>query len=71
MAARGQLVDQTRRNVKANLAEANLPDQRVYVVSSSSLRAVAKGEQPSRKRKLGESAASQDGFLPEELAPRK
>lgn len=48
MAGREQLVDETRRNVKANLAEANLPDQRVYVVSSSCLRAVAKGEQPSR-----------------------
>lgn len=48
MAAREQLVDETRRNVKANLAEAKLPDQKVYVVSSSCLRAVAKGEQPSR-----------------------
>jgi GTP-binding protein EngB required for normal cell division len=48
MAAREQLVDETRRNVKANLAEANLPDQKVYVVSSSCLQAVAKGEQPSR-----------------------
>lgn len=48
VAAREQLVDETRRNVQANLAEANLPDQKVYVVSSNCLRAVAKGEQPSR-----------------------
>jgi len=47
-AAREQLVNETRHNVKANLAEANLPDQRVYVVSSSCLRAVAKGEQPKK-----------------------
>jgi GTP-binding protein EngB required for normal cell division len=48
MAAREQLVGETRRNVKANLADANLPDQKVYIVSSSCLRAVAKGEQPSK-----------------------
>ncbi|KAG0694773.1 interferon-inducible GTPase-domain-containing protein [Suillus ampliporus] len=48
MAAREQLVNETRRNVKTNLAEANLPDQQVYIVSSNCLRAVAKGEQPMR-----------------------
>ncbi|KAG2094448.1 uncharacterized protein F5147DRAFT_701103 [Suillus discolor] len=48
MAAREQLVNETRHNVKANLAEANLPDQKVYIVSSSCLRAVAKGNQPSK-----------------------
>ncbi|KAG1720940.1 hypothetical protein EDB19DRAFT_1917640 [Suillus lakei] len=32
MAAREQLVDEIRRDVKVNLAEANLPDQKVYVV---------------------------------------
>ncbi|KAG1901078.1 interferon-inducible GTPase-domain-containing protein [Suillus fuscotomentosus] len=48
LAAREQLVNETRHNVKANLAEANLPDQKVYIVSSSCLRAVAKGNQPSK-----------------------
>lgn len=48
VAAREQLVEETRRNVKANLAEANLPDHKVYVVSSSCLRTVAKGEQSPR-----------------------
>ncbi|KAG2130616.1 interferon-inducible GTPase-domain-containing protein [Suillus bovinus] len=48
MTAREKLVNETRRNVKENLAEANLPAQKVYVVSSNCLRAVSKGEQPSK-----------------------
>ncbi|KAJ8588178.1 P-loop containing nucleoside triphosphate hydrolase protein [Rhizopogon salebrosus TDB-379] len=46
--AREQFINETRRNVKANLADANLPDQKVYVVSGGCLRAVAKSQQPAR-----------------------
>ncbi|OAX39716.1 hypothetical protein K503DRAFT_791802 [Rhizopogon vinicolor AM-OR11-026] len=46
--ARERFINETRRNVKANLADANLPDQKVYIVSSNCLRAVAKGRQPKR-----------------------
>ncbi|KAG9317837.1 hypothetical protein JVU11DRAFT_2063 [Chiua virens] len=36
-AARKQLIEKTRENVKSNLEVANLPDQRVYIVSSNTL----------------------------------
>ncbi|KAG1753614.1 interferon-inducible GTPase-domain-containing protein [Suillus paluster] len=81
MAAREQLVDETRRNVKANLAEANLPDQKVYVVSSRRLRAVAKGEQPKRVIDEGhllndlyaeaQPRCAREEFLPERLVSWK
>ncbi|OAX39782.1 hypothetical protein K503DRAFT_769192 [Rhizopogon vinicolor AM-OR11-026] len=46
--AREHFIDETRRNVKANLVDANLPDQKVYIVSGSCLRVVAKGGQPKK-----------------------
>ena len=36
-AARRQFVEETRNTVKANLVNANLPDQRVYIVSNTTL----------------------------------
>ena len=36
-AARWQFVEETRNTVKANLVNANLPDQRVYIVSNATL----------------------------------
>jgi GTP-binding protein EngB required for normal cell division len=46
--AREHFIDETRRNVKANLVDATLPDQMVYIVSSTCLRGVAKGGQPKK-----------------------
>lgn len=46
--AREQFINETRHNVKENLAAANLPNQQVYIVSSNRLRNVAKGERPKR-----------------------
>ncbi|KAG9317846.1 hypothetical protein JVU11DRAFT_2072 [Chiua virens] len=36
-AARKQFIERTRKSVKSNLEDANLPDQRVYIVSNATL----------------------------------
>ncbi|KAF8833000.1 P-loop containing nucleoside triphosphate hydrolase protein [Paxillus ammoniavirescens] len=42
--AREEYIAETRANIKQNLAEANLPDQRVYMVSNSVLLSIVKGQ---------------------------
>ncbi|KAI6045808.1 interferon-inducible GTPase-domain-containing protein, partial [Pisolithus marmoratus] len=44
--ARDQYISETRQNVENNLAEANLPDQRVYIVSKWTLLAAVKDQGP-------------------------
>ncbi|KAI6040380.1 interferon-inducible GTPase-domain-containing protein [Pisolithus marmoratus] len=44
--ARNQYISGTRQNVENNLAEANLPDQRVYIVSKRTLLAAVKDQGP-------------------------
>ncbi|KAI6034699.1 P-loop containing nucleoside triphosphate hydrolase protein [Pisolithus microcarpus] len=46
--AREQYVSETRQSVKNNLAEANLPDQRVYIVSNKTLFGAVKDKGPKR-----------------------
>ncbi|KAH7920929.1 P-loop containing nucleoside triphosphate hydrolase protein [Leucogyrophana mollusca] len=48
-AAREQFIMETRASVKRNLADANLPDRRVYIVSNNALYATAKGENAPKK----------------------
>ncbi|KAH7923648.1 hypothetical protein BV22DRAFT_1015004 [Leucogyrophana mollusca] len=43
-AARTQFITETRRSVKLNLQNANLPDQKVYIVSKDCLLRAVKGE---------------------------
>ncbi|KAG2105094.1 interferon-inducible GTPase-domain-containing protein [Suillus discolor] len=45
-AAQEQFIQQTRQSVKDNLESANMPDQRVYVVSNKTMLDVVKGKQP-------------------------
>ncbi|KAF8555370.1 P-loop containing nucleoside triphosphate hydrolase protein [Imleria badia] len=47
-AAREQFVAETRRSVKENLLEAQLPDQRVYIVSHKSLLGIVRDKSPKR-----------------------
>ncbi|KAI6030363.1 hypothetical protein EDC04DRAFT_2605316 [Pisolithus marmoratus] len=47
-AAREQYTSETRQSVKNNLAEANLPDQRVYMVSNKALLGVVNDKGPKR-----------------------
>ncbi|KAL4076412.1 interferon-inducible GTPase-domain-containing protein [Scleroderma citrinum] len=46
--ARRQFVDETRENVKHNLENANLPDQRVYIISNDTLLSIVKGRSPRK-----------------------
>ncbi|KAI6152518.1 interferon-inducible GTPase-domain-containing protein [Pisolithus tinctorius] len=46
--ARQHFIDETRRNVRSNLENANLPDRRVYIVSNDTLLSVIRGETPRR-----------------------
>ncbi|KAI6119548.1 P-loop containing nucleoside triphosphate hydrolase protein [Pisolithus croceorrhizus] len=46
--ARERYVSETRQSVKNNLAEANLPDQRVYIVSNKTLFGAVKDKGPRR-----------------------
>ncbi|KAI6034832.1 P-loop containing nucleoside triphosphate hydrolase protein [Pisolithus orientalis] len=46
--AREKYISETRQSVKNNLAEANLPDQRVYIVSNKTLSGVVKDKGPKR-----------------------
>ncbi|KAI6040372.1 P-loop containing nucleoside triphosphate hydrolase protein [Pisolithus marmoratus] len=47
-AAREQYISETRQSVKNNLAEANLPDQRVYIVSNKTLLGAVNDKGPKR-----------------------
>ncbi|KAI6034861.1 P-loop containing nucleoside triphosphate hydrolase protein [Pisolithus orientalis] len=46
--AREHYISETRLNVKSNLAEANLRDQRVYIISNKTLAGVAKDNWPKK-----------------------
>ncbi|KAI6152516.1 hypothetical protein BKA82DRAFT_4351773 [Pisolithus tinctorius] len=46
--AREKYISETRQSVKNNLTEANLPDQRVYIVSNKTLSGVVKDRGPKR-----------------------
>lgn len=47
-AAREQFIAETHRSVKENLAEAQLPGQRVYIVSNKSLLGIVRDKSPKR-----------------------
>ncbi|KAH7904388.1 interferon-inducible GTPase-domain-containing protein [Hygrophoropsis aurantiaca] len=47
-AARTQFIADTRRSVKVNLQDANLPDQRVYIVSNETLLGIVKDKKPKK-----------------------
>ncbi|KAG6373834.1 hypothetical protein JVT61DRAFT_5983 [Boletus reticuloceps] len=47
-AARKQFIDRTRKSVKANLEDANLPDQRVYIVSNTTLLSLVLNKMPRK-----------------------
>ncbi|KAG2069332.1 hypothetical protein BDR04DRAFT_1078301 [Suillus decipiens] len=44
--ARQQFIQETRQSVKDNLKNANMPDQRVYIVSNKTMLRVVKDEEP-------------------------
>ncbi|KAH7902781.1 P-loop containing nucleoside triphosphate hydrolase protein, partial [Hygrophoropsis aurantiaca] len=44
--ARTQFIANTRRKVKVGLEKANLPDQRVYIISRDTLLGIVQGKQP-------------------------
>ncbi|KIM57344.1 hypothetical protein SCLCIDRAFT_1140882 [Scleroderma citrinum Foug A] len=46
--ARQRFVEETRENVKHNLENANLLDQRVYIVSNDTLLSIVKGKSPRK-----------------------
>ena len=46
--ARQQFIEETRRIVKDNLDNANLPDQKVYIVSNEVMLGIAKEKRPKR-----------------------
>ena len=47
-AARKQFIEETRKNVRANLEDANLPDQRVYIVSNTTMLSVVLNKVPKK-----------------------
>ncbi|KAH7887342.1 interferon-inducible GTPase-domain-containing protein [Phlebopus sp. FC_14] len=47
-AARKQFIQETRNNVKANLENANMPDQRVYIVSNDTMLGIVKEKTPRK-----------------------
>ncbi|KAG6331109.1 hypothetical protein ID866_7980 [Astraeus odoratus] len=47
-AARDQYIAETHRSVQQNLAEAKLPDQRVYIVSNKTLLGIVKEKSPKK-----------------------
>ncbi|KAG1821355.1 interferon-inducible GTPase-domain-containing protein [Suillus variegatus] len=47
-AARQQFILQTRQSVKDNMKNANMPDQRVYIVSNTTIFGVVKGKRPKK-----------------------
>ena len=46
--ARQQFIEQTRRSVKDNLENANIPDQRVYIISNETMLGVVKEKRPKK-----------------------
>jgi chemotaxis protein histidine kinase CheA len=46
--ARQQFIEQTRRSVKDNLENANMPDQRVYIISNETMLGVVKEKRPKK-----------------------
>ncbi|KAG2033596.1 immunity-related GTPases-like protein, partial [Suillus americanus] len=46
--ARQRFIQQTRQSVKDNLENANIPDQRVYIVSNETMLSVVKEKQPKK-----------------------
>ncbi|KAF8555381.1 P-loop containing nucleoside triphosphate hydrolase protein [Imleria badia] len=47
-AARKQFIEKTRKSVKANLEDANLPDQRVYIVSNNTMLSIVLNKTPKK-----------------------
>ena len=47
-AGRKQFIEETRRSVRANLEDANLPDQRVYIVSNSTMLSIVLNKVPKK-----------------------
>ncbi|KAG8219024.1 P-loop containing nucleoside triphosphate hydrolase protein [Butyriboletus roseoflavus] len=47
-AARKQFIDKTRKSVQVNLEDANLPNQRVYIVSNSTLLSIVLDKMPKK-----------------------
>ena len=47
-AAREQFIESTRKSVKANLEDANLPDQRVYIVSNTTMLSIVMNKIPKK-----------------------
>ena len=46
--ARKEFIEETRKSVEENLKEANIPDQRVYIVSSDQLWRIARSKMPKK-----------------------
>ncbi|OAX42028.1 P-loop containing nucleoside triphosphate hydrolase protein [Rhizopogon vinicolor AM-OR11-026] len=46
--ARQQFIEQTRRSVKDNLENANIPEQRVYIISNEAMLGVVKEKRPKK-----------------------
>ncbi|KAI6097568.1 interferon-inducible GTPase-domain-containing protein [Pisolithus sp. B1] len=46
--ARQHFIEETRKNVKSNLENANLPDRQVYIVSNDTLLSIVKGKAPRK-----------------------
>ena len=47
-AARKQYIEETRKNVRANLEDSNLPEQRVYVVNNDNILNIVKMKSPKK-----------------------
>ena len=47
-AARKEFIENTRKSVKTNLEEANLPDQRVYIVSNTTMLSIVTNKMPKK-----------------------
>ena len=47
-AARKQFIEHTKKSVKVNLEDANLPDQRVYIVSNTTLLSIVLNKTPKK-----------------------
>ncbi|KAF9226902.1 P-loop containing nucleoside triphosphate hydrolase protein [Gyrodon lividus] len=47
-AARKQFVQETKKSVKTNLENANMPDQRVYIISNDTMQGIVKEKTPKK-----------------------
>ena len=47
-AARKQFIDETRKSVRTNLEDANLPDQRVYIISNTTMLGIVLRKMPKK-----------------------